>query len=158
VELFPTHNKKKLSFLQEGILMGRTLSGWAIIAGCFLMFLGLCFLPAALGRHRDDAILGAGICVFAVGTLISAAGLYLKALVLQSAATLPGGAKPQPKQIRGGCDLCGTESPVIHCRVHQLHLCGNCVAKHYDFRSCVYVPSTRRNAPAKAVAKFAAKA
>jgi len=39
---------------------------------------------------------------------------------------------------RGGCDLCGTEAPASHCS--QLHLCGDCLTKHYDMRSCAYVP------------------
>jgi hypothetical protein len=34
--------------------------------------------------------------------------------------------------------------------VHQLHLCADCLGKHYDFRSCAYVPSTRRGVTAKA--------
>jgi hypothetical protein len=134
--------------------MGKKLSGLAIIGGCLLMLVGLSLVPAALSQHEDETILGAGMCAFAFGALIAAAGLYLEARVLKSAADSPGGAKPS-KQIRGGCDLCGTESPVIHCRVHQLHICGNCVANHYDFRSCVYIPSTRRPATPKNSAKAA---
>jgi hypothetical protein len=42
--------------------------------------------------------------------------------------------------------------------VHEIHLCGNCLGDHYDFRSCAYVPSTRRTAPSKPAARFAAKA
>ena len=143
--------------LEEGVLMGQRVSSGAIISGCFLMLAGICFLPAALGSHPDAAILGAGVCLFAWGTLVAAGGLYVKARVIQAGCTA-GPAKPQAKRVRGGCDLCGTDSPVVNCRVHQLHLCGNCVGEHYDFRSCVYVPSTRRPAPAKAPARFAAKA
>ena len=137
--------------------MGQKASSWAIVSGCFLMLGGICFLPAALGSHPDTVILGAGVCLFAAGALMAAGGLYLKARVLQ-ARSAAGLAKPQSKRVRGGCDLCGTDSPVVNCRVHQLHLCGNCVGEHYDFRSCVYVPSTRRPAPGKAPARFAAKA
>ena len=138
--------------------MGRA-SGWVIIAGCVLMMLGACFIPAAFGEHSDPSLLAAGASVFAFGTLVVAGGIYLKAVALQSAATAPGSAhKAQPKRARGGCDLCGTDVPVIHCRVHQIHICGNCVAGHYDFRTCAYVPSTRRTMPARAAARFAAKA
>jgi hypothetical protein len=137
--------------------MGKA-SSWAIIAGCFLMLAGLCFLPAAFGEHPDSTILASGIGVFALGALTSAAGLYLKAQALQSSASSPIIPKPQVKKIRGGCEICGTEIPVIHCRVHNLHLCGTCLGGHYDFRSCAYVPSTRRPTPAKATARFAAKA
>jgi len=137
--------------------MGQKASSWVVVAGCFLMLTGLCFLPAALGAHPDEAILGAGVCLFALGALVAAGGLYLKASALQAGAAA-GPAKSQSKRVRGGCDLCGTDSPVVNCRVHQLHLCGGCVGEHYDFRSCVYVPSTRRTSPTKAPARFAAKA
>src|SRR5713101_6974645 len=119
--------------------MGQKASSLVVVAGCFLMLTGLCFLPAALG---------ADVCLFALGALVAAGGLYLKASALQAGAAA-GPAKSQSKRVRGGCDLCGTDSPVVNCRVHQLHLCGGCVGEHYDFRSCVYVPSTRRTAPAK---------
>jgi len=133
--------------------MGQKASGWAIISGCVLMLTGACFLPAAVGAHPDLEILGAGVCLFALGSLVAAGGVYLKALALQ-AGVAAGPAKPQSKRVRGGCDLCGTDSPVVNCRVHQLHLCGACVGEHYDFRSCVYVPSTRRPA-AKPLARAA---
>jgi len=152
VKPFPSLNK--LSVPEEGILMGQNASGWIISLGCLLMLVGLCLLPAALGDHQDQAILGAGMCAFAMGALVTAGGIYLKASALR-AAIAAGPAKPQSKRVRGGCDLCGTDSPVINCRVHQLHLCGNCLGAHYDFRSCVYVPSTRRSAPAKGLARAA---
>jgi len=44
--------------------------------------------------------------------------------------------------------------PVIHCKVHQVHMCAECLGQHYDFRTCSYVPSTRRPATkAKNLAK-----
>ena len=131
--------------------MGNKLSGFATICGGFLILLGLSFLPAAFS-NKDQTLLGAGICAVAFGAMFISAGLYLKARLLQNA---PVAGKHQPQAIRGGCDLCGTNSPVIHCRVHQLHICGDCVSEHYDFRSCVYIPSTRRSAPGKALAKTA---
>jgi len=152
VEPFPSLNKP--SVLEEGILMGQKAGGWLIFLGCLLILIGLCLLPAALGAHQDQAILGAGMCAFAMGALVAAGGIYLKASALQATAAA-GPAKVQSKRVRGGCDLCGTDSPVVNCRVHQLHLCGNCLGEHYDFRSCVYVPSTRRTAPAKGLARAA---
>jgi hypothetical protein len=133
--------------------MGKA-SGWLIIGGSVVMMLGLCFLPAAFGPHADESMLAAGVAIFAFGTLTCSGGIYLKARALQSNTT-SSAAKAQPKRQRGGCDLCGLEMPVIHCRVHQIHICGNCVADHYDFRSCAYVPSTRRSAPAKLAARAA---
>ena len=141
---------KKLSRFEEGLTMGQKLSGFSLLCGSSLMLLGLCLVPAALGENKDEAILGAGICAFAFGALIAAGSLYVKAKVAMAAG--PAGAlHAPPKPVRGGCDLCGTDSPVIHCRVHGVHVCGNCLGQHYDFRSCVYVPSTRR--PASALAK-----
>jgi hypothetical protein len=136
--------------------MGKA-SSWVTIAGLFLMLLGLCFLPAALGDHSEENLLAAAVCSFGLGALTSATGVYLKARALQAGTTSAGFA-PTPKRVRGGCGLCGTETPVIHCRVHEVHLCGNCLGSHYDFRSCAYTPSTRRATPAKPAARFAAKA
>ena len=133
--------------------MGKA-SGWLIIGGSVVMMLGLCFLPAAFGPHADESMLAAGVAIFAFGTLTCSGGIYMKARALQSSAS-SNAPKAQPKRQRGGCDLCGLEMPVIHCRVHQIHICGNCVAGHYDFRSCAYVPSTRRAAPAKLAARAA---
>lgn len=136
--------------------MGKA-SGWLIVVGCLLMLIGLTFLPAALGQHPDEGILGLGICMFALGALIAAGGIYLKARAAHSNAPAANASNAQPKRVRGGCDLCGSETPVIHCRVHDVHMCGTCLANHYDFRSCAYVPSTRRTAGQKP-SRFAAKA
>jgi len=133
--------------------MGGKLSITAIIFGCALILLGLSFLPAAFSADHDQTILGAAICSVSFGALLISAGFYLKTRYLQTTAAGP--AKAQPRTVRGGCDLCGTESPVIHCRVHQLHICGDCVGQHYDFRSCVYIPSTRRSGANKPLAKAA---
>jgi len=136
--------------------MGKA-SGWLIAVGCLMMLVGLTFLPAAFGSHPDESILGLGISLFALGAFIGAIGLYLKARATRASTPASTSSKAQPKRVRGGCDLCGSETPVIHCRVHDIHMCGTCLANHYDFRSCAYVPSTRRTAASKA-ARFAAKA
>lgn len=133
--------------------MGSKLSSFAIIAGCFLILLGLSFLPAAF-LNKDQTMLGAGLCGVAFGAMWISGGLYVKAAGLKNEMAA-GGPKPQTQGARGGCDLCGTESPVIHCRVHQVHICGECVSRHYDFRSCAYAPSTRRSAPAKPATRAA---
>lgn len=133
--------------------MGSKLSGFLIIFGSFLILLGLCCLPAGFS-NKDQTILGAGICAIVFGSMWVSGGIYLKASSLK-AEIAAGGAKPQPQAVRGGCDLCGTDSPVVHCRVHQLHICGDCVSRHYDFRACVYVPSTRRSVPAKQATRSA---
>src|SRR6476661_3174407 len=127
--------------------MGRKLSLVLIAAGSLLMMLGLTFLASGLAQRQEESISGVGICTFSLGALICTAGIYLRARAAQAA--VPASPKPQPKA-RGGCDLCGVETPAVMCRVHQLHLCPNCLAKHYDTRSCIYVPSTRRAPAARA--------
>lgn len=153
VDLFTARNHKKLSFLQEGILMGQKFGSFALIAGGLLILVGLALVPAALGqRQEDETILGFAICAVAFGSLACAAGFYVKARALQGANTT--GLVPA-KKTGGGCDLCRNETPVIHCRVHHLHICASCLTDHYDFRACVYIPSTRRQAPQKLAARAA---
>jgi hypothetical protein len=153
VEVLASGKKKKPSFLQEGIAMGQKLGSFALISGSFLMLLGASFMPAALGPHHDVAILGAGVCALSFGALICAAGFYVKARSLQAAS--PAGVAAAQQRQRGGCDLCKSETPAVLCRVHNLHICGDCLSDHYDFRSCVYVPSTRRGAQTKPAARGA---
>ncbi len=127
---------------------------WLIGVGAITAFLGLCCLPAALREHGDSTLLALGASIFAIGGLLCAAGIYVKARMLQSSGP---SAEAEPKRrSRGGCELCGSDVPVIQCRVHQLQLCSTCLAEHYDSRSCSYVPPTRR--PATRAGKGLAKA
>src|SRR6266571_9120689 len=96
------------------------------------------------GTKPDSSVLALAACVFSFGALIIASGMYVKARGLQSAAASAPESKNSARRVRGGCELCGSDTPVIQCKVHQLHLCPACLAQHYDFRSCAYVPSTRR--------------
>jgi hypothetical protein len=126
--------------------MSSKTATWIIVAGTLLMFVGLCFLPAALSEHPDADLLEIAACQFSLGALLIAAGIYVKARILRSgiaSGDLRKESAPSNQRVRGGCDLCGTEAPVVQCKVHQLHLCGNCLAQHYDVRSCAYVPTTR---------------
>lgn len=127
--------------------MASRAGNWMMVVGGVGAFIGLCVLPAALGDHQEDNLLGAAALFFSLGALSVAAGFYLKARTLQTNVS---SGKPEsataPRKIRGGCDLCGTEPPVIQCKVHQLHLCATCLTGHYDVRSCAYVPSLRRPA------------
>jgi hypothetical protein len=122
--------------------MSSKASNWTVAVGALCLFFGLCVLPAALADRSDASLLGMGASLFSLGALVTAAGIYMKARTLASEA----GSQPAPakRRVRGGCGLCGTEAPVIQCKVHQLQLCGECLAEHYDFRSCAYVPTTRR--------------
>ena len=132
--------------------MATKSSTWMMAVGAFIAFIGLCFLPAAFGSDSDRTMLDAGSVALSTGILLIAGGLYIKARTLGTVAapvTPPASGKRNRKSI---CDRCAQEEPVIQCRVHQLHLCGDCLSKHYDFRSCAYVPSTRRGASAKSIA------
>jgi hypothetical protein len=129
--------------------MATKSSTWMMAVGAFIAFIGLCFLPAAFGPDSDRTILGAAAVMISTGMLLIAGGLYVKARTLGTVAapvTPPASGKRNRKSI---CDRCAQEEPVIQCRVHQLHLCADCLSKHYDFRSCAYVPSTRRGGSAK---------
>ena len=122
------------------------------------MVMGLLALPAALGEHVDTSLLTLGACGVSLGSMIAAGGVFLKYRVIASpggSGVLPGESRQSSRRVRGGCDLCHGDLPVIHCKVHQVHLCPDCVAKHYDFRSCTYIPSTRSTKPkaAKTLAK-----
>jgi hypothetical protein len=122
--------------------MSSRAANWMIAAGAFGMFVGLCLLPAAMRPDSDSSVLALSACMFSLGALMTASGLYLKARKMQSAAPAP--EVKGARRVRTGCELCGGDAPVIHCKVHQLHLCPACLAEHYNFRSCVYAPSTRR--------------
>ena len=120
---------------------------WLIALGCFIAFVGLLVLPVAFGPDPDRTMLGAGAVVFSSGLMLMAGGMYIKARLLVNMA--PASAAPAKRSRKTNCDRCGQNEPVIQCRVHQLHLCADCLGSHYDFRSCAYVPSTRRTATVK---------
>jgi hypothetical protein len=127
-------------------IMPSRVGNWMIAVGILVALIGLCVLPAAFGDRGDNNLLGVAGTLFGMGALAAAAGFFLNGQALHSkdASGAPSKASANARKPRGACDLCRTEMPVVNCKVHQLHLCGKCLAEHYDFRSCVYVPSTRR--------------
>ena len=133
--------------------MTAKISTWLMAFGCFIAFVGLCFIPAAFGPNADRSMLGPGSVIFSMGILLIAGALYVKART-HTAATAENPAAASKRNRKASCDRCGEQEPVIQCRVHQLHLCGDCLAGHYDFRACAYVPSTRRSTPKSAAAAF----
>ncbi len=133
--------------------MSSRMGNWIIGFGVIVVFAGLCILPGAMGKSADQSLLPVGACLFSLGAICVAAGIYIKARSLQALSTA--NVSPAPsvaRKQRGGCDLCGPESPVVFCKIHQLHMCGNCLAQHYDLRSCIYIPTPRKatNKPNKA--------
>lgn len=115
-----------------------------IAVGILVSLIGLCVLPAAFGDRGESNLLGVAGTLFGMGALAAASGFFLNGQALKSKASGGAPEKAAKQNRRGACDLCREETPVVNCKVHQFHLCGKCLAEHYDFRSCVYVPSTRR--------------
>jgi|SRR5450755_3207910 hypothetical protein len=125
--------------------MSSRMGNWVIGLGAIVLFAGLCVLPGAFGQSPDASLLPVGACLFSVGAVFIAAGIYIKARTMQ--ASDPAHIVQSPilaRKQRSGCDLCGQEAPVVFCKIHQLHMCGSCLAQHYDLRSCVYVPTPRK--------------
>jgi hypothetical protein len=133
--------------------MPSRLGNWAIGFGLIVSAAGLCILPAAFGKTPSPDLLAMGASLFSMGAMIIAGGIYIKARSMQTSDPPNGGFVT--RKSRGGCDLCGLEAPVVLCKIHQLHLCGICLAQHYDPRSCIYQPTFRKpaNKPFKAAAK-----
>jgi hypothetical protein len=125
--------------------MSSRAGNWMVALGALVLFLGVCVLGTGFSKNGDPDELPAGAGLFSMGAMAVAAGIYLKARALQSTNTSQGSRTDatNTSRSRGGCELCGSETPVIQCKTHQLHICGSCLAQHYDVRSCVYVPSTR---------------
>jgi hypothetical protein len=129
---------------QDSIGMASKTGTWLIGIGGCIVFLGFCVVPAAFGPNPDKTLLSIAMTVLSAGMMLVAGGFYLKSRSFRAEAA--GGTGSQTKRSRKAtCDRCGKNEPAIQCRVHQLHLCGDCLGQHYDFRSCAYVPSTRRS-------------
>jgi hypothetical protein len=127
-------------------------STWTIGAGSVVVLFSLILLAAATSDRSDQSLLAVAACAFSLGILTIACGIYFKAQTLKRQPEAPADSSARART--GGCERCEVEAPVILCRVHHLHLCGTCLAEHYDFRSCAYVPSTRKptSKTAKAIA------
>jgi hypothetical protein len=119
---------------------------WIIVVGTVALFVGICVLLPRLSGNVDPDQLLAGAGLFSLGAMTIACGLYLKARAPHLPGETPAAAKESVanRRVRGGCELCGAADPVVLCKVHQIHLCGDCLNDHYDPRSCSYIPSTRR--------------
>jgi hypothetical protein len=140
----PAFRARRIVWLLWIQLMSSSVGNWIVVTGSAILFVGICALLPMLGGHADPDQLMAGAGLLSLGALTLSSGIYLKARIT-SIPTPPGSSEePAAKRGRGGCELCGSEAPVVQCKIHQLHLCGNCLQDHYDPRSCVYVPSARR--------------
>jgi hypothetical protein len=136
-------------YAKKALKMSSHIGNGLIALGALGACIGLIMLPAALGEHPDTSLLILGACGVSLGSLTAASGIFFKARAMQSPAgsqATSGEPKNATRRVRGGCDICHGDLPVIHCKVHQVHMCADCLAQHYDFRTCSYVPSTRRSA------------
>ncbi|MFY9676282.1 MAG: hypothetical protein WCB53_18375 [Terriglobales bacterium] len=115
---------------------------WMIAVGCFFGLAALGFFSAAFSTPRDASAISAGAMLFSFGMVLAAAGFYMKARSFADAD--PSRARAGAKSKRRICNQCGTLESAVECRVHHLHLCADCLTKHYEFKSCVYVPSPRQ--------------
>jgi hypothetical protein len=115
---------------------------WLIGIGLLFVMTGLGFLPAAFGAHPDSTLLSAGAMLFSAGMVLAAGGFYVKARYWEQG--MPASAKASDKKAgRKPCKLCSKQEAVIQCRAHQMQLCADCLGKHFDFRSCAYIPIER---------------
>jgi hypothetical protein len=131
----------------EGRAMSSQTGNWLVGVGAVGALIGIIVLPAALGANPDTSLLILGASAVALGSLVASAGFYLKLRAIQPGVPAGGASaesKNSTRKVRGGCDICHGDMPVIHCKVHQVHMCADCLGQHYDFRTCSYVPSTRR--------------
>ena len=131
---------------------------WMIAVGVLGVLAGLGLAASWMGDQSEVSLLALGACALSIGSLTAAGGIYLKARLLETPQGTAADAKSGQRRGRNGCDTCG-DTPVVNCKVHQVHLCGDCLSDHYDFRSCAYVPSTRRQVSKNSASKsMAAKA
>jgi len=133
--------------------MSQRTGNLMIALGALAALIGMVIAASSMGGHDGSTLLAMGACLFSMGLLIAATGVFLKARLLQPS----GEGKHSSKRGRGGCDLCG-DAAAVHCKVHQVHLCPECLGKHYDFRSCAYVPSSRRQGARSNEKSMAARA
>lgn len=145
----PQHRGSDLRSTKRHLTMSSTTGTLMIAVGALGAVIGLIMLPAALGEHPDTSLLVLGACCVSLGSMTAASGVYFKARALQSSggsAAAGTETRTSTRRVRGGCDICHGDLPVIHCKVHQLHMCADCLGQHYDFRTCAYAPSNRRSA------------
>jgi len=133
--------------------MSSRTCNWMIAVGAFGALVGLGLAASSMGAQIEVTLLALGACALSLGSLTASAGVYLKARLFKGQPGTAGEAKSAQRRGRGGCDICG-DAPVVNCKVHQVHLCADCLGDHYDFRSCAYVPAVRKPAgkPGKAMA------
>jgi len=141
--------------------MPSRIANGLIAIGGLGIFMGFVVMLSGRAGHPDSAIVMMGACALSLGSLLAAGGMYVKAKSVQGTVSPRSSAvlKSQPRRIRGGCDICHGEIPIVHCRVHQVHMCTDCMDQHFDPRSCTYAPSTRRQvakAPRSSMARAGA--
>src|SRR6476646_2516289 len=95
---------------------------WMMALGAVIAVIGLVVIPAGLGQNSADRnMLGVGATIFSLGALMAAMGLYIKAKAQPFTRQKISEVSARNRPLRGGCDRCQAEVPVIQCKVHQQH-------------------------------------
>lgn len=123
--------------------MQSKLANSMIGVGAVGIFLGFIVMLSSRGEHPDSTILMIGACALSLGSLLTAGGMYVKTKYLQASLPAKVAGKASARRIRG-CDICHGDAPLIYCRTHQVNMCSDCTAQHFDPRSCNYIPSRTR--------------
>jgi len=118
--------------------LGTTL----LIFGSGLVFFAIIFAPTAIGASADPSALSIVGGTFSLGTLIVAAGLYLRAKVMAAQNEILN-AKLRPRKTGERCGMCEIAPALLWCTQHQAKICPACLASH-DSSSCTYVDISRK--------------
>jgi hypothetical protein len=116
-----------------------------VVFGIILILGGLAFLPAGFGPDGDPSVMAGGMGVFSLGSLATGLGLYLNARQLRA-----GGAEKKPEKKAAPafklppCEACEETQQVFVCANHGSALCASCMHTHFDPRSCLLTPASRR--------------
>jgi hypothetical protein len=135
--------------------MSPRTGNWMIAVGTLGALAGLGLAASSMGVQIETTLLALGACALSIGSLTAATGVYIKARLLQGQPGAASEGKNGQRRGRSGCDICG-DTPVVNCKVHKVDLCADCLGEHYDFRSCAYVPSPRRQAAKSSTGKVMA--
>lgn len=113
--------------------------------GAALLLVGLAFVPAGFGPDGDPSVMAGGMGIFSFGSLLIGLGFYLNAREVHAAIKAE---KTSAVSKTGACEACEENPQVILCTTHAAGLCAACLHTHFDPRSCVFTPASRRLAKA----------
>ena len=125
--------------------MSSKISKIMIGFGSALLLVGLAFVPAGFGPDGDPSVMAGGMGIFSFGSLVIGLGFYLNAREVHAAIRAE---KTIAAAKTGMCEACEGNAQVILCTTHAAGLCASCMHTHFDPRSCVFTPASRKLARA----------